>query len=81
MARIRKVSDRLKELKQIEKRIQQELINEIARMAIRNYNHETKTIDTRELINLLDENWDFLYKKFKIRRKDVKNEGNAERNV
>lgn len=80
MARVRKVSERLKELRQIEKRIQQELINEIARTAIRNYKHETKTIDTKELVELISENWDFLSKRFKIKTKEVKNEGNTERN-
>ena len=69
MARTRRVSDRLRELKQIEKRIQRELINEIARTAVRSYNPETKTIDTRELIELIGENWDFLSKKYKDRAK------------
>ena len=74
MARVRKVSERLKELRQIEKRIQRELIHEIARAAIRNYNHETKTIDTKEIVELINENWDFLSKKFKTSKKEVKHE-------
>ena len=69
MARVRKVSDRLRELKQIEKRIQRELINEIARTAVKSFNCESKTLDTRELIALINENWDFLSKKFKIKTK------------
>jgi len=81
MAKIKRVSERLKELKQIEKRIQQELLIEIAKTAIRNYNPETRTIDTRELVELIGENWDFLSRKFRPRKKEVKHEGNTEGNT
>ncbi len=67
MTRSRRVSDRLKELKQVEKRIQRELLCEIARTVVRSFDYESKTLDTKGLVDLINENWDFLSKKFKIK--------------
>ncbi len=69
---MKKVSERLREIKRIEKRIQQELLCEIAKTAVKSYNSETRTLDTRELTRLIGENWDFLSKKYKPRRKETK---------
>jgi len=67
------ISVRLKELKQAEKRIQENLLKEIALMVIRNYNPETRTINTRELVSLISENYDFL-RKYQKTRKEQSNE-------
>ncbi len=73
---MKRVSERLKEIKQIERRIQQDLLCKIAKTAIKSYNPTTRGIDTRELVILIGENWDFLSKKYKNRTKktEVKNE-------
>lgn len=70
---MKRVSERLKEIKRIEKRIQQDLLCEIAKTAIRSYNSETKTIDTREITTLIAENWDFLARKYKPKKKNANN--------
>lgn len=71
----RPVGERLKELKQIEKRLLDGLLKNIAKAAIKGYDPKTKTIDTDELAELISANWSFLSKKYRFKKKvEVKDE-------
>ncbi len=78
MAKVRSVSERLKELKQIEKRLLDDLVREIAKTAVKSFDPKTGSItDTTELASIIKENWGLLSKKYQIRsKKEVKHEEN-----